>query len=198
MQLGILRGELSRLHEVNVISRFLPHAIGHHLGLNVHDEVGFPTLLAEGHTVTVEPGCYFYPGLMKELHLQRFSGVCCRACCLPVGHIMQTYCSRVWMWKRICLFACYPTSRTHVVCLVALMPDRMGTQLVDFGVLERYVGVGGIRLEDNIAVGASGIENLVCLLWSVSLGCTSPCCLPSRGTFFRHRQSRGPRKWRPW
>jgi Xaa-Pro dipeptidase len=67
---------------------FLPHGVGHHLGLQVHDVGGHQAspeggttpppaehrflrntrMLEPGHLVTIEPGIYFMPVLLEELH----------------------------------------------------------------------------------------------------------------------------------
>ena len=95
-----LRGVAELLHEVGVLRRspdeafergwvdtFLPHGLGHHLGLQVHDVGGWqaspegerrepparwPYLrntreLAPGHVVTIEPGVYFVRSLLEPL-----------------------------------------------------------------------------------------------------------------------------------
>lgn len=38
--------------------KYFPHAIGHGLGIDVHDELGRPRVLEEGMVLTVEPGIY--------------------------------------------------------------------------------------------------------------------------------------------
>lgn len=105
---------------------FLPHGIGHLLGLNVHDVGGFmisaeaaelpppqsdPYLrltrtLEPGFVVTMEPGIYFIPQLLDAARAQ------------PLG-------SRI-NWPRV----------------------------------EGFMKFGGIRIEDDLAVTASGCENL--------------------------------------
>ncbi len=40
------------------LRRYFPHAIGHGLGIDVHDELGRPASLLEGMVLTVEPGIY--------------------------------------------------------------------------------------------------------------------------------------------
>jgi Xaa-Pro dipeptidase len=105
---------------------FLPHGIGHLLGLEVHDVGGFmaaaesgelprpaadPYLrltrtLEEGFVVTMEPGIYFIPQLLEAARAE------------PLG-------SRI-NWPSV----------------------------------EGFMRFGGIRIEDDLAVTASGCENL--------------------------------------
>ena len=86
-QLGIVSMSEEAMLAERVTSAFLPHGIGHLLGLQVHDVGGFMadesggTLLRpEGHpylrltrvlqagmVVTIEPGLYFIPTLLKQL-----------------------------------------------------------------------------------------------------------------------------------
>ena len=40
------------------IRKFYPHAVSHHLGLDVHDVADYSQPLAEGNVITVEPGIY--------------------------------------------------------------------------------------------------------------------------------------------
>lgn len=87
---GILKGGSTEEYlESNVVSIFMPHGIGHLMGIDVHDmedlgdlagyaegrvrsrKFGWNCLrlnrpLAEGMAVTVEPGIYFIPELLKQ------------------------------------------------------------------------------------------------------------------------------------
>ena len=85
-QLGILRVGVEEAHERSLALPFLPHGVGHHLGLQVHDVGGqqvtregeqcppaerYPYLrttrdLDVGHVVTIEPGLYFIPQLLER------------------------------------------------------------------------------------------------------------------------------------
>lgn len=78
------------LHERGLTQPFLPHGLGHHLGLQVHDVGGrqvtpdgkvqdppeqYPFLrttreLAVGHVVTIEPGIYFIPILLDPFRAE--------------------------------------------------------------------------------------------------------------------------------
>ena len=83
--LGVLRGTAEEAFETGLVLPFLPHGVGHHLGLQVHDVGGqqvtpagehrpppeeHPYLrttrdLDAGHVVTLEPGLYFIPRLLE-------------------------------------------------------------------------------------------------------------------------------------
>jgi len=108
--LGIVDMEADAMLQQGVTSTFFPHGLGHPIGLQVHDvagysdvdgkliprPVGHPYLrmtrtLEPGMVVTIEPGIYFIPTLLKKLradakasravdwhkveHLAKFGGV---------------------------------------------------------------------------------------------------------------------------
>ncbi|MBV8500834.1 MAG: Xaa-Pro dipeptidase [Paucibacter sp.] len=84
---GIVKMSAEAMVAEGVTSTFFPHGVGHLLGLQVHDVAGFisddqgtPSPKPEGHpylrltrtlapgmVVTIEPGLYFIPTLLKEL-----------------------------------------------------------------------------------------------------------------------------------
>lgn len=90
LALGILRGDKDAIFKARTSTAFLPHGLGHYLGMDTHDVGGRPnyadtdmmfrflrvrTALPAGAVVTVEPGCYFcdfilQPFLKDELHSQ--------------------------------------------------------------------------------------------------------------------------------
>lgn len=79
-ELGIAKGSDSELVEKGVTRKFLPHGLGHSLGLQTHDvgcrntepESRNPWLrntsaISTGQIFTIEPGCYFIDSLLDEL-----------------------------------------------------------------------------------------------------------------------------------
>ncbi|KAF8055939.1 hypothetical protein HT031_006578 [Scenedesmus sp. PABB004] len=68
--LGLVRGSTEELLEQGIDRVFMPHGLGHHLGLDVHDvspDGPVPAgRLEAGHVLTVEPGVYFMPLLLER------------------------------------------------------------------------------------------------------------------------------------
>ena len=90
--LGILKGNRDDLLDSGAISLFLPHGVGHMVGLGVRDvgglapgrEVGVycgirmrvDLPLEENYLMTVEPGIYFVPALLDDPERrERFAGM---------------------------------------------------------------------------------------------------------------------------
>ncbi|MEQ8408855.1 MAG: Xaa-Pro dipeptidase [Gammaproteobacteria bacterium] len=85
LDLDICRGSLAELTELGIAQLFMPHGVGHLLGVQVHDVGGHqatieggivsppahsPNLrstrtVAEDMVFTIEPGCYFIPMLLN-------------------------------------------------------------------------------------------------------------------------------------
>lgn len=127
--LGLLHGEVERAVESGAYALFFPHGLGHLLGLDVHDmeclgedEVGYSEEfrrdsrfginrlrlakpLAAGFVVTVEPGIYFIPQLVRQWHAE----------------------------------------------------NRFSDQ-IDYSRVESYLDFGGIRVEDDVLVTATGAK----------------------------------------
>src|SRR4051794_23164419 len=78
---GVLQGEVEAMMEARLGAVFMPHGLGHFLGLDTHDTGGYPAgterisapglrslrtvrTLEEGMVITVEPGCYFIEALL--------------------------------------------------------------------------------------------------------------------------------------
>lgn len=81
-QMGLVKGELDELMEKNIFALFFPHGLGHFLGLDTHDVGGYPKgvekidrpglkflrarrTIEPGMVLTIEPGLYFIPALLK-------------------------------------------------------------------------------------------------------------------------------------
>eukprot|EP00288_Rhodomonas_lens_P014861 CAMPEP_0177695746 /NCGR_PEP_ID=MMETSP0484_2-20121128/3620_1 /TAXON_ID=354590 /ORGANISM="Rhodomonas lens, Strain RHODO" /LENGTH=533 /DNA_ID=CAMNT_0019206689 /DNA_START=117 /DNA_END=1717 /DNA_ORIENTATION=- len=83
VEMGVLTGDLDGIIEAQLPAVFMPHGLGHNLGLDTHDVGGYPKgatratrpglkslrnvrELKEGMVLTVEPGCYFIESEIKN------------------------------------------------------------------------------------------------------------------------------------
>ncbi|MBR0223170.1 MAG: aminopeptidase P family protein [Bacteroidales bacterium] len=129
--LGLVHGDVDEMVAAGVQGLFMPHGLGHNMGLDVHDmedlgenyvgydpdqtrakQLGLGSLrmarrLRPGHVITDEPGIYFIPALIEK-------------------------------WK----------SEGH------------NAQFIDFARLESYYDFGGIRLEDDLLITENGARIL--------------------------------------
>lgn len=127
VSLGLMRGQIDDIVDSGAIALFMPHGLGHQMGLDVHDmedlgekmvgyddattrstQFGLGALrmgkrLSAGHVLTVEPGIYFIPALIGK-------------------------------WER----------------------EQIATAYINYSKLSSYFDFGGIRLEDNILITANG------------------------------------------
>jgi Xaa-Pro aminopeptidase len=127
--LGLMKGDVKEAVAAGVHALFMPHGLGHMLGLDVHDMedlgqiyVGYDhetrpvdqfgtaylrmgRKLQPGFVITNEPGIYFIPALIEK-------------------------------WKA----------------------EKINADFINFDRLESYLDFGGIRLEDDILVTDTGCE----------------------------------------
>ncbi len=125
--LGLMQGDIDQAITAGAHALFMPHGLGHHLGLDVHDmedlgedyvgydskikrspQFGLSSLrlgreLQEGFVLTVEPGIYFIPKLIEQ-------------------------------WKN----------------------ESRNAEFINYARLNEYLDFGGIRLEDDILVTQDG------------------------------------------
>ena len=130
-QLGLVRGDVDAMAADGIAGLFMPHGLGHNMGLDVHDmedlgenlvgydddqtrspQLGLGSLrmarrLRPGNVITDEPGIYFIPDLIR-------------------------------LWKR----------------------EGTDGGRVNYDKLESYFDFGGIRLEDDVLVTADGARRL--------------------------------------
>lgn len=123
---GLLRGTVNQCMRLAFGSLFMPHGLGHFIGLDTHDVGGYvgtvrseeeglrylrTTRILEKHMViTVEPGCYFIKPLLDKV-----------------------------------------------------LQDPIRRKFINVDVLQGYMGIGGVRLEDVVVVTDEGIANLTVL-----------------------------------
>ncbi len=129
--LGLMKGNVAESVAAGAHALFMPHGLGHQIGLDVHDmedlgenyvgyddetqraeQFGLGSLrmgrkLQVGHCITNEPGIYFIPALIEQ-------------------------------WKR----------------------DNKLVQFINYDKVVNYIGFGGIRLEDDLLITETGCRLL--------------------------------------
>lgn len=130
-ELGLMKGDVKLAVEQGAHALFMPHGLGHMMGLDVHDMedlgedfVGYDDevkrsdifgtaflrlgrRLQEGFVLTVEPGIYFIPGLFEK-------------------------------WQQ----------------------EKKFADFINYDKVKEYIGFGGIRIEDDILVTKDGFKVL--------------------------------------
>jgi Xaa-Pro aminopeptidase len=125
--LGVMKGDVDSAVEAGAHALFMPHGLGHMMGLDVHDmealgedHIGYNDQVKRstqfglaflrfalpynpGHVFTVEPGCYFIPQLIDQ-------------------------------WKS----------------------EGKFSEFINYKKIETYIGLGGIRIEDNVLITEKG------------------------------------------
>jgi len=125
--LGLMKGDVDEAVAAGAHALFMPHGLGHMMGLDVHDMealgedfigyndevkrsdqfgtsfLRFALPYKPGHVFTVEPGCYFIPELIEK-------------------------------WKT----------------------EGKFKEFINYNKLEAYMSIGGIRIEDNVLITEKG------------------------------------------
>ena len=127
ISLGLMKGNAEDAVQNGAHALFMPHGLGHQLGLDVHDmeglgedfvgydeeverstQFGLASLrmgrrLKKGHVITVEPGIYFIPALVEK-------------------------------WKK----------------------EKINVNFIDYDKVKEMYGFGGMRVEDDVVVTDTG------------------------------------------
>jgi Xaa-Pro aminopeptidase len=126
-ELGLMKGDVDEAVKEGAHALFMPHGLGHMMGLDVHDMEGlgenfvgyneetkrstqfgtaflrFALPFKPGHVLTIEPGCYFIPELIGQ-------------------------------WKA----------------------EGKFTEFINYDKIKNYMELGGVRIEDNILITPQG------------------------------------------
>lgn len=143
IDMGILKLNGSTLNDLCwkkfIVQRFLPHGLGHLIGMDVHDVGGYPT----GVERIQEPGIR-YLRMRRKLQKGLLQCSLVLSDCCYLGYVVTV--------EPGCYFI--------DVLLEAIRKDPSQAPHVDFKVVEEYKPLGGVRIEDCVVVTDSGYENL--------------------------------------
>lgn len=152
LKLGILKGKKEEIMEDGTVSAFFPHGLGHHLGLEVHDLMPPPETDSAS-----EERDKRGDGLLELMKLRP----------LGPGHALDA---------SLFMDSCKPSTPSlepeNVVTIEPglyfnkfildnfILNNPKHKKFIDVRVLERYMPVGGVRIEDDILITKHGYENL--------------------------------------
>lgn len=125
--MGVLQGSIEDMMAVRMGARFMPHGLGHLLGLDVHDVGGYP----KGHERIEQPG-------LKSLRTVRK---------LEQGMVLTIEPGIYFI--------------EHLIQETLKNPEQAKFLVLDQ--IQRFRGFGGVRIEDDIAITADGVELLTCV-----------------------------------
>lgn len=137
LKLGILKGgTVDEIRKSGVSKVFFPHGLGHHVGLEVHD-VSANSIMADYNNNDHEDDlAKLIPGSSRE------------PCTLSAPVLEEGMVVTVEPGVYFSRFALDSVRNEDI------------SKFIDMDVAESYIPVGGVRIEDDILVTATGYENL--------------------------------------
>lgn len=137
LHLGVFKdGSLSEIRASGASKVFFPHGLGHHVGLEVHD-VSELSIMA------------LHPGLDNDQYGPVLN---------PAGSLSPCTLSAPLLEEGM-VVTVEPGIYFSPLAL-ANARKQPCAKYIDFDVAEKYVHIGGVRIEDDILVTADGYENL--------------------------------------
>ncbi|KUL90378.1 hypothetical protein ZTR_02128 [Talaromyces verruculosus] len=135
LKLGVFKGgnSVDEIMASGAVSIFFPHGLGHHVGLEVHD-VSEQSVMAA--TDNMSPRTRARGFLMQPASMM--------SAALLEPNMIVTVEPGIY-FNRLAL------KNTQTLPIA---------RYIDFDVVERYIPIGGVRIEDDILVTADGYENL--------------------------------------
>ncbi|KAG9338024.1 hypothetical protein JZ751_027187 [Albula glossodonta] len=159
VKVGILKGDVDDMLKVHLGAVFMPHGLGHLLGIDVHDVGGYPEVCEsqrEGGSVGEGKREGGSVGEGKK-ERGREGGV---------ERIDEPGLKSLRMGRPV-LERMVLTVEPGIYFIDHLLDQALASSaqscFINNAVLARFRGFGGVRIEDDIAVTASGVELLTCV-----------------------------------
>lgn len=149
LRLGILHnGTKEEIYKAGTSRAFFPHGLGHHIGLEVHD-------VGQAELMSVRRGKPVYaqvPSLYPlNFHDPVYDSKTCHAPTDPHSSHLEE--GMVVTVEPGIYFSVYALQHFY-------LPSPVHSKYINAEVVERYLPVGGVRIEDDILITSNGYENL--------------------------------------
>ncbi|KAF1844247.1 uncharacterized protein K460DRAFT_397380 [Cucurbitaria berberidis CBS 394.84] len=149
LQLGILHnGTREEIFKAGTSKAFFPHGLGHHIGLEVHD-VGQAELMSITRGKAVwDQAPSLYP---ENFHVPVYDSKTCHSPTDPQSsHLVE---GMVVTVEPGIYFSVYALQHFY-------LPSPVHSKYINAEVVQHYLPVGGVRIEDDILITHKGYENL--------------------------------------
>lgn len=164
LALGILHGGTAAdILRSGTSSAFFPHGLGHHIGLEVHDVAGYERLYMEMDAESAALGGKrrpVTPGMLQDMIALAESGeadVAGTTSSEPAPSNRRLLQKGMIVTIEPGIYFCWE----YIEAYFLKKPEH--ARYINTEVLDRYWGVGGVRIEDDILVTEDGWE---CLSWA--------------------------------
>ncbi|KAJ9638439.1 hypothetical protein H2199_007128 [Coniosporium tulheliwenetii] len=152
LALKILRnGTVDEIVKAGTSLAFFPHGLGHHMGLEVHDVSAVPLMSYPGKESIESSRVELEDTGLPPSVAAVYEPELCRAPTDPKSGALEE--GMVVTVEPGIYFSRYALSTTY-------LPSPVHSKYINVEVLEKYLPVGGVRIEDDILVTERGYENL--------------------------------------
>ncbi|KAG9807941.1 putative Xaa-Pro aminopeptidase, partial [Aureobasidium melanogenum] len=159
LELGIFHnGSKREIYEAGTSVAFFPHGLGHHMGLEVHDvsTVLTKSTATEVNDQVVSEIAQHLPDVQSNTELRSLSTKIVPAVWNSVLSETSAPGLRPGM-----VITCEPGIYFNREALeTVFLPSPVHSKYINKSVLERFMAVGGVRIEDDLLITEDGWENL--------------------------------------
>ncbi|KAF1835858.1 hypothetical protein BDW02DRAFT_267161 [Decorospora gaudefroyi] len=149
LRLGILHnGTREEIYKAGTSRVFFPHGLGHHVGLEVHDVGQAELMSVRRGKLVYQQAPSSYP---ENFHIPVYDLETCHAPTDPQSSHLKE--GMVVTVEPGIYFSVYALQHLY-------LPSPIHRKFINIAVLERYLPVGGVRIEDDILITSNGYENL--------------------------------------
>ncbi|UPX16723.1 Xaa-Pro dipeptidase [Ascochyta rabiei] len=149
LKLGILHnGTREEIYKAGTSRAFFPHGLGHHVGLEVHDVGQAELMSVRGGKAVFEQAPSLFP---ENFHMPVYDLALCHAPTDTQSSQLEE--GMVVTVEPGIYFSVYALQQFY-------LPSPIHSRFINQKVLQGYLPVGGVRIEDDILITSRGYENL--------------------------------------
>ncbi|XPS75458.1 Xaa-Pro dipeptidase [Ascochyta lentis] len=149
LKLGLLHnGTREEIYNAGTSRAFFPHGLGHHVGLEVHDVGQAELMSVRSGKAVFEQTPSLFP---QNFHIPVYDPSSCHAPTDTQSSQLEE--GMVVTVEPGIYFSVYALQHFY-------LPSPVHSRFINEKILQRYLPVGGVRIEDDILITSKGCENL--------------------------------------